>query len=397
MTDAPTLGRAVLPVDALDALIGALRASGFTVIGPTVRDGAIVQAELTTAEELPVGWSDVQEAGTYRLVRRDDDARFGYAVGPHSPRRQLQPPRETLVSIRSVAGRLTLTEAPSDPVRHAFLGVRACDLAAIAVQDRVLADGAHADPRYVHRREETFVVAVQCSDPAATCFCASMGTGPAVSAGFDLALTELLGEDGHRFLVEVGTERGAAVLAELRDHVASARDRDVAAADEVVRRSAERMGRRLDPDAARHDLQAKPEHPRWDDVAARCLSCTNCTLVCPTCFCSSVEDRSSLDGTSSERVQRWESCFSLDHSYLHGAGPVRSDIRSRYRQWLTHKLSTWWDQFGTSGCVGCGRCITWCPAGIDLTEEAAAMAATSAAAPEAARAGHRLPDRHGDG
>jgi Fe-S-cluster-containing hydrogenase component 2 len=119
---------------------------------------------------------------------------------------------------------------------------------------------------------------------------------------------------------------------------------------------------------------ANLEHPRWDDVAERCLSCTNCTLVCPTCFCFAVEDVNSLDGERAERTQRWDSCFTLGHSMLHGAGSVRGDTRSRYRQWLTHKLSTWWDQFDESGCVGCGRCISWCPAGIDLTEEVAAIA-----------------------
>ncbi len=134
------------------------------------------------------------------------------------------------------------------------------------------------------------------------------------------------------------------------------------------------MTRRLEPTVARDVLIANLDHPRWDDVANRCLSCTNCTLVCPTCFCSAVEDVNSLDGEHAERVQRWDSCFTLGHSTLHGAGSVRGDTRSRYRQWLTHKLSTWWDQFEVSGCVGCGRCIAWCPVGIDLTQEVAAIA-----------------------
>lgn len=375
MTDSAVLAHAVLPVEALDALIAAMARSGYVVIGPTVRDGAIVFDEIRAAHELPIGRTDVQEAGSYRLVQRDDDARFGFAAGPHSARRYLQPPRETVVHIRVVDGNLEVEEPAAAPVRHAFLGLRACDVAAMAVQDRVLTGGAHPDPGYVQRRDDAFVVVVQCSDPAATCFCASTGTGPGATSGFDLALTELVGND-HRFLVEVGSERGATLLAELRDHTASARSADVEAATAVVERSAALMGRTLDPEAARAALVQHPEHPRWDEVALRCLSCTNCTLVCPTCFCTSMEDRSSLEGDRSERVRRWESCFSLDHSHLHGAGPVRADVRSRYRQWLTHKLSTWWDQFDTSGCVGCGRCITWCPAGIDLREEAAAIAAT---------------------
>src|SRR6185295_19043097 len=134
-------------------------------------------------------------------------------------------------------------------------------------------------------------------------------------------------------------------------------------------------GRRMDTADIKELLYRNQEHPRWDDVADRCLGCANCTLACPTCFCGSVEDVSDLSGDTAERWRRWDSCFTLDHSYLHG-GSVRASIRSRYRQWLTHKVASWIDQFGTSGCVGCGRCITWCPVGIDITEEVAAIRAT---------------------
>ena len=107
------------------------------------------------------------------------------------------------------------------------------------------------------------------------------------------------------------------------------------------------------------------------------MACGNCTLVCPTCFCATVQDTTDVSGTV-ERDREWASCFDVEHSYLHG-GSVRETTRARYRQWMTHKLSTWWDQFGTSGCVGCGRCVTWCPVGIDITEEAAAIRASDGA------------------
>ena len=138
--------------------------------------------------------------------------------------------------------------------------------------------------------------------------------------------------------------------------------------------TARSMGRTLDTDGIKELLYGSYEHRRWDDVAARCLACANCTLVCPTCFCATVEDVTDLTGDHAERWRRWDSCFTLEHSYLHG-GSVRTSTRARYRQWLTHKLATWIDQFGTSGCVGCGRCITWCPVAIDITAEVAAIRA----------------------
>jgi ferredoxin len=310
-------------------------------------------------------------------VRRGNDrSLFAYAVGPQSPRRYLSPPRKTLWSALRVDGGFQFEGEPDEPPPYAFVGIRACELAAIAVQDKVLRDGWYPDLAYVRARQQAFFVGVNCGSPAATCFCTSMGTGPAVDAGHDLAVTELLTGNAHELLVEVGSERGAEVLAEVQSTVSwrPVTEADLEAKHEIVAESVVRMTRRLQPTVARDVLIANLEHPRWDDVAGRCLSCTNCTLVCPTCFCSAVEDVNSLDGDRAERVQRWDSCFTLGHSMLHGAGSVRGDTRSRYRQWLTHKLSTWWDQFGESGCVGCGRCIAWCPAGIDLTEEVAAIA-----------------------
>jgi ferredoxin len=229
--------------------------------------------------------------------------------------------------------------------------------------------GPFVDPHYQARREGAFIVAVNCGQAGGTCFCVSMRTGPKAQDGFDLALTELLGEQ-HEFLVEVGSERGSALLATVPHRAAEQHHHDAAA--DAVARAAGNQGRHMKADDVPELLQANWEHPRWDDVAARCLTCGNCTMVCPTCFCTSVMDENDLSGNAAERKRRWDSCYTLNYSYIHG-GSVRSSGRSRYRQWMTHKLSTWVDQFGTSGCVGCGRCITWCPVGIDITEEVRAI------------------------
>jgi ferredoxin len=362
---------AVIEPEGLDDLIGVLRRRGYRVLGPSVRDGAIVYDELESASELPVGWTDRQEAGTYRLERRDDDARFGYAVGPHSWKQFLFPARLRLWRARANGGAPVVEEEPPDETPLAFLGVRACELSAIAIQDRVFLGGKFVDRDYAARRGGVFVVAVNCGEPAATCFCVSMDAGPRAREGYDLALTELL-EGEHRFLVEAGSPAGAEVLAELPSR--RAEDTDVTAAAAVVDSTAARMGRTMEGGDLRDLLANKLESPRWDDVAERCLTCGNCTLVCPTCFCSSVEDTTDLSGGEATRTRVWDTCFSLDYSYIHG-GSVRTSGRSRYRQWLTHKLGTWHDQFGTSGCVGCGRCIAWCPVGIDITAEVAALRA----------------------
>jgi ferredoxin len=366
---------------AVDDLLEVLRRRGYTPIGPTVRQGAIVYEEVSAASDLPEGWTDVQEGGTYRLARREDHALFGHNVGPNSWKNHLFPPTLRLWRARrGEGGGLEVEEEPRDTARYAFIGVRSCDLHAILVQDRTFMNGSYVDRDYEARRRGCFIVAVNCGQAGGTCFCVSMETGPRATKGFDLALTELVDDNGHRFLVEVGSEAGAEVLAELV-HRPGAAD-DERAAERVVERAASQQGRELDTTDIRDLLQRNLEHPRWVDVAERCLSCGNCTLVCPTCFCSTVEDHTDLAGEEAERVRVWDSCFSLDHSYVHG-GSVRSTGLSRYRQWMTHKLSTWIDQFGTSGCVGCGRCITWCPVAIDITEEVAAIRATDEGGPDA--------------
>ncbi|MGM0577662.1 MAG: 4Fe-4S dicluster domain-containing protein [Myxococcota bacterium] len=361
----------VLAREGLDALIRALADDGYRVIGPTVREAAIVHDDLASTGDLPEGWTDEQEAGTYRLRRRDDAALFGFNSPAMSWKRFLHPPQQTLLRVSRDPERGLRFEPAAPPAeRMAFVGVRACDLAAIRVLDRVLQDGTWRDPRYATRREGVLVVSVTCAEAGATCFCASMGTGPRPGEGFDLSLTEIL--DGeHRFVVEVGSEAGRSILERLSSREAS--EEEVAAIDRAARQAEAQMGRHVETEGIRELLQDHPEHPRWDDVAARCLTCANCTMVCPTCFCSSVEDHTDLAGGAT-REQRWESCFTLRHSQLHG-GPARRSTKARYRQWLTHKVSTWHDQFGSSGCVGCGRCITWCPVGIDITEEIAAIRA----------------------
>jgi len=363
--------QAQLAPDEIDKLIRALVRRGYQVFGPTIRDGAIVYDEVEGAKDLPQGWTDEQEAGRYRLKPRPGGAFFGYAVGPQSWKKYLHPAQVKLLQAEQKEGLFRILDCPLPPVRpYAFVGVRGCELAAIGVQDRVLLEDKFHDPIYGARRETAFLVAVQCTQAAATCFCESMGTGPEVRGGADLTLTEIVSEEGHWFLAEPGSERGQEVLAELDRQPAT--KEESRRAREAVESAAAQQVRRMHTAGIRDLLYQNFEHPRWDEVAARCLACANCTMVCPTCFCTTVDDVSDVTGDHAERWRRWDSCFNMNFSYIHGS-TVRTSSKARYRQWLTHKLAAWIDQFGSSGCVGCGRCITWCPVGIDLTEEVQAI------------------------
>lgn len=377
---APTLehgAQVVLERAALQQLLDLLRQRGYRVVGPTVRENAVVYDDVARLEDLPVGWTDEQGAGTYRLRKQSGQALFGYAVGPQSLKKFLHP-AESCVWKGRRHGHGFEPQAPAgDESKLALFALRACDLQALAVLDRVLMGSTHVDSFYKARREKAFIVAVNCAHAGGTCFCASMKTGPKVTHGFDLAMTEVLDGKRHYFVVEVGSKSGAAVLSGVPHAPAQKTEREAAA--RVVAEAAQHMGRQLDTAGVKELLYRNYEHARWDDVAARCLTCGNCTMVCPTCFCNTIEDATDITGSEAERVRKWDSCFTLAFTYTH-FGSIRVSPRSRYRQWLTHKLATWLDQFGTLGCVGCGRCITWCPAGIDITEEVSAIRQTDGSA-----------------
>lgn len=380
--DSKDIESAVVTVDRTDlgGLFGALRHAGYGLVGPTIQDGAIVYDRIESASDLPIGWTDRQDAATYRLQQRDDEACFGFVVGPHSWKRYLFPPKVRMWSAKRTQDGFEVSEQSHDDApRLALIGVRACELAAIDIQDAVFLRQEHRDPDYASRRDNLFVVAVNCTEAGGTCFCVSMDTGPTVRSGYDLALTEVLHEDRHYFVMRAGSDEGREILGQLRSCPAT--EIEIASAGRAERQATEQMGRQMDTEDLPELLRQVHEHPRWDDVAQRCLSCANCTMVCPTCFCHTVEDVVDLTGDNAERWREWDSCFNGDYSYIHG-GQVRPSIRGRYRQWLTHKLGSWHDQFGSSGCVGCGRCITWCPVGIDITEEVRALRSNSGSAEE---------------
>lgn len=350
----------------LDALLGALAHAGYALIGPRRQEGAIVFGPVRTQQDLPRGVCDSQEPGHYRLCDTPSPRLFGFANGPQALKPLFFAPREALWEVRrDEAGLQFAAVTPAAPKPLAIIGVRACDLAALALQDQHFLAGERPDAHYAARRADAFLLAVNCTHPAPTCFCASTGDGPEASGGYDLLLDEL--DDG--YLVTAGSEAGRAMLTYVPTQAAS--DEQCAAAREQSRVAA-RQQRELPAGNLGPAFAAQLEHPRWADVAARCLSCGNCTAVCPTCFCNAQVEDADLEGARSQRLRQWDSCFTEGHSYVHGI-VIRDDTRKRYRQWLTHKLAHWHAQYGRSGCVGCGRCITWCPVGIDITEEAAAI------------------------
>ncbi|CUS80812.1 4Fe-4S dicluster domain-containing protein [Candidatus Kryptonium thompsonii] len=354
-----------LAPEELNKIFDYFKTRGYKIAGPTVKDNAIVYDEIESVNDLPLGWTDEQGPGSYRLKRRNDEALFGYVVGPHSWKKFLFPPILTLWEAKRENGKFKIYEQNYSEEKFVFVGVRACEISAILIQDKIFGGGQYVDPNYLRRRENAFIIAVNCNEPGNNCFCLSTGTGPKVLTGYDIVLTEVISESGHYLIAKPGSDLGEEILASLGFREATTQEIDEA--DKVSNEAVNKFRKEVDLSDVVEMLQSNYENPLWEKVSEKCLTCANCTMVCPTCFCHTVEDVTDLTGQSAKRVRKWDSCFTLEFSYIHG-GSVRYSTASRYRQWMTHKLSTWKNQFGMIGCVGCGRCITWCPVGIDIVE-----------------------------
>ncbi len=354
-----------LPHKQFQVFFSLIKKSHNEFVGPQVIDGAIIYELIDDISQLPWGMRDLQTPGRYRLEKTDKNLAFaGWSNGPQSMKPLVFKPREVLwKASRNEAGHLKIDPVIEEPISRAVIGVRACDLAGLAIQDRIFLQDKYIDERYKHWRDNLFLVAVNCVYSSENCFCESAIGGAKAKSGYDIAMTEM--DDG--FIVSTDSQAGEKIISKLK--LKPAIDEKIKHADQLIDAASKSQQKKLPDGNIRDKLFANLDHPQYDDIAKRCLSCTNCTMVCPTCFCHNQFEEPSLKGDESAHVREWDSCFTRGHSFLSHA-VIRKNTKERYKQWITHKLGSWFDQFGMSGCVGCGRCITWCPVGIDITIEA---------------------------
>lgn len=359
----PAIGSTItIQKPAFNLILAHLKDDGYLPIGPHVKNETLVYDSINSLEDLPQGYSTVQKPGYFRLIRTGHTRYFDVIPGAHSWKQFLFPSRVELFKLRKNHEGWNTETRQNETPKYAFIGVRSCELAAIQIQDNIFMRQDFTDPIYRDRRDRAVIISVNCTHPAETCFCTSMGTGPRVKNGFDLNITEL----DDVFVLTIGSEHARKLISDVPFE--DARSYVLTNVEHKLEHAEQKMKRTLDTQDLPELILNHLDHPYWNEIGKRCLSCANCTQVCPTCFCWDTVDSMSLDGQETKRERVWDSCFNPGYSYQAG-GNTRPTIYSRYRQWLSHKLGTWKQQYGTLGCVGCGRCITWCPAEIDLTEE----------------------------
>ena len=363
----PDIGSTItIEKPAFNLLLSRLKEEGYLPIGPRVKNESLVYEEIESLDDLPQGYSTEQKPGYFRLTREKHTRYFDIIPGAHSWKQFLFPSRVELFELHKNGKGWENTTPQTETPAYAFIGVRACELAAIQIQDNIFMRSDFTDPIYRARRQRVFILAVNCTHPAGSCFCTSMGTGPRTKEMYDISLTEL----DDVFVLTIGSQIARRMMTGIPFEDASGYI--LTNVEHKLNHAEQQMRRILDTSDLPELFIEHLDHPYWNEIGRRCLSCGNCTQVCPTCFCWDTQDEMSLDGKSTKRTRVWDSCFNPGYSHQAG-GNTRPTIYSRYRQWLSHKLGTWKQQYGTLGCIGCGRCITWCPAEIDITEEIAAL------------------------
>jgi ferredoxin len=342
------------------------------VIGPKIENSSIILAEIEFAD-IPYGYRDQQGKGSYRISKGSGSEIFSFSNSHDSFKRFLHPPSAEIFTFQKDRKGFQVRPSAYSERPIAFLGIRGCDIAALKLYDRIFLESPVRDKNYQRLRSGSMVIALNCIYPGDNCFCSSMGTGPEVKDGFDTALTEL--DDS--FLIEVKTVMGGKILEGLP--LEEAESGDMKEKDSRIENCRRMIKKSIRAQELPSVICRNLEHPRWTEIAKRDLECGNCTQVCPTCFCNSSYEHIEVSSISKKRyefsgvrIRTWDSCFSKNFARVHG-GNFRPSRRARYRQWMSHKLAYTFEQFGLTGCVGCGRCITWCPAGIDITEELEAL------------------------
>ncbi len=353
-------GGYLLSLEGIRELFDRLREK-YRVIAPKLKDGLIAFSEVDNFESLPFGYKNVEAPGFYTLER--SGGYFTYTHPYNSFKNFLHPPELALIKVKKEKGKLSFQVHIQEETLCLF-DIRACDLSALRVLDLVfLHKNSHPDPYYAGLRKGLFVVAVNCTYATSTCFCSTMGTGPEVKEGYDLLITEL----SEGFLVEVGSEKGGEILEKV-ENKSDAERRHFKEKAQRLGETEAMMRVHFEREGLPERLYGRMDSTYWEHIEKRCVACTSCTQACPTCFCFDILEKNQLDLKESQRVRVWDSCFSPSFATVHRFN-LRQSVHSRYRQWLMHKFAYWVDQFDCFGCVGCGRCITWCPVGIDIRDE----------------------------
>ncbi len=297
-----------------------------------------------------------QKVENYSQFLAFDPAKELVLGDPHNtrypPKSLFLPQSEVLLRYKSRVNRLE--EDITTPKPRIIMGIRPCDATALTLLDTVFDQEDYRDPYWSAKRDATLLIGMGCVEPPQTCFCTTVGYGPFSHAGLDAMITEVVDS----YMVEVFSDRVNELFSDLP--IASQAQENLV--NDIQLRAKKSMSPAFETTNLKGTLDQIFESDYWEKIAESCLGCGICTFLCPTCFCFDIVD----EVQRNERVRNWDTCMFRIYSQEasgHNPRPTRSE---RTRQRLMHKFSYWLDHIGKIGCTGCGRCVRYCPVGLDI-------------------------------
>ncbi|NPV89858.1 MAG: hypothetical protein HPY50_03670 [Firmicutes bacterium] len=316
-----------------------------------------IKKALETLNQQAVVWAPVKidDTAQYAPLNEGGELALDWVSTRLSPKGALFPQTEKLYKFRTEQGELKVEAAPVNDKPQIIVGIRGCDVKAIAALDQVFYTKGYLDLNYQSLRENTTIVSLGCNEPLETCFCTSFGVNPQEAEGSDLVMYDL----GDSYGFKPQTEKGEKVLSQISSLLQEKAAEPPKTKD---------LSLKVDLTGVTEKIQdlAMWDHPLWEKISQRCLGCGTCTYVCPFCHCFDIQGKTR--GEKGFRYRCWDSCMYNDYTLMAGGHQPRPSQKERVRQRFMRKLRYFVERYGTYQCSGCGRCLQHCPVGIDIVE-----------------------------
>ena len=296
----------------------------------------------------------------YKKVDHPDEVDLTHP-NPQKPMKEVFfPQSETMFRYEKVGEQNQVVSTEEVKRERIILGARPCDIQAVSLMDEVFSGKEYTDVYYINKRNITTIIGMACGHPFSTCFCSSTGGGPFLRNGSDLFFIDL----GESFLVEFLTGKG--MTFQKNKFFGEASTEEINLAKALEEKALHKTDASVPVKGIEKRLDLMAESPFWDRVHEKCIGCRVCTYLCPTCHCFDIVDEALTN--KGQRVRNWDSCLSSLYSLETSGHNPRPTNRERTRQRIMHKFNYFPKNFGRIACVGCGRCILYCPVHFDIRQ-----------------------------
>ncbi|MEW6070064.1 MAG: 4Fe-4S dicluster domain-containing protein [Candidatus Thermoplasmatota archaeon] len=288
---------------------------------------------------------------------------YEYSNSTIPPKQIIFPQSEVLFKFQ-LTRKITELQVPvTEGKEKIILWLRPCDAKSFLILDKIF-DSEYKDNNYINKRKTTTLVGLSCNSPSSNCFCTSIKGSPFSKENLDVLFTEL----DKSYYVEVITKKGEELI-EKAPRLFSEVSKEASIKKVELQAEAERkIVRSVEVNKITEKLKAIYESAFWDSIGEKCIACGICAYLCPTCHCFDINDEVSITRAKGARIRTWDYCTHQLYTLQASGFNPRPTQKYRVRNRVYHKFKYFQDNFNSTGCVGCGRCVEYCPVNIDVSE-----------------------------